>query len=254
MPECRRKVRSALAFLPVVSCLSPASAFRPQGSVWYRWSRIIPALPSYVDGYLAALCWMSMTWSWSSPHRVVLCLDHHGVLPVALSSILIIIVLSPSRCPLSWSSLSSPHRSILIIIVLSPSHCPLSWSSWSSPHRVVLYLDHHGPLPISLSSILIIMVLSPSRCPLSWSSWSSPHRVVLYLDHHGPLPIALSSILIIMVLSPSRCPLSWSSWSSPCCDGIVQQRTMISSIAIDVTVMHFPCRPELLRPEFAKAL
>jgi hypothetical protein len=61
MPECRRKVRSASAFLPIVSCVSPASAFRPQGSVWYHWSRIIPALPSYVDGYLAALWWMSMT-------------------------------------------------------------------------------------------------------------------------------------------------------------------------------------------------
>jgi hypothetical protein len=47
MPECRRKVSPALAFLPVVSCLSPASAFRNQGSVRYRWSRIGPALPSY---------------------------------------------------------------------------------------------------------------------------------------------------------------------------------------------------------------
>jgi hypothetical protein len=47
MSECQRKVNPASAFLPVVSCLSPASAFRHQGSVWYRWSRISPALPSY---------------------------------------------------------------------------------------------------------------------------------------------------------------------------------------------------------------
>jgi hypothetical protein len=29
MPECRRKVSLALAFLPVVNCLSPASGFSP---------------------------------------------------------------------------------------------------------------------------------------------------------------------------------------------------------------------------------
>jgi hypothetical protein len=47
MKECRRKVSPASAFLLVVRCLSPASAFRHQGSVRYRWSRIRPALPSH---------------------------------------------------------------------------------------------------------------------------------------------------------------------------------------------------------------
>jgi hypothetical protein len=47
MPECRRKVSPVSAFLPVVSCLSPAAAFRLRGSVRYRWSQISPALPSY---------------------------------------------------------------------------------------------------------------------------------------------------------------------------------------------------------------
>ncbi len=47
MPECQKKVSPASAFLPVVGCLSPASAFRHKGSVRYRWSRISPALPSY---------------------------------------------------------------------------------------------------------------------------------------------------------------------------------------------------------------
>jgi hypothetical protein len=37
--ECRGKVSPASAFLPVVLCLSPASVFRQQGSVRYRWSR-----------------------------------------------------------------------------------------------------------------------------------------------------------------------------------------------------------------------
>jgi hypothetical protein len=37
MSECWRKVSPASAFLPVVSCLSPASVFRHQDSVWYRW-------------------------------------------------------------------------------------------------------------------------------------------------------------------------------------------------------------------------
>ncbi len=46
-PESRRKVSPASAFLPIVSCLSPASAFRHQGSIRYRWPRIISALPSY---------------------------------------------------------------------------------------------------------------------------------------------------------------------------------------------------------------
>ncbi len=50
MPECRRKVSSASAFLLAVSCLSLASAFRHQGSVRYRWSWISPAFPSY-DNY-----------------------------------------------------------------------------------------------------------------------------------------------------------------------------------------------------------
>ncbi len=47
MPECWRKVSPSSAFLPVVSCISLASIFRYQGSVWYRWSRISPVLPSY---------------------------------------------------------------------------------------------------------------------------------------------------------------------------------------------------------------
>ncbi len=47
MPECRKKVSLASAFLPVVSYFNPASAFRHQGSVQYCWSRISPALPSY---------------------------------------------------------------------------------------------------------------------------------------------------------------------------------------------------------------
>jgi hypothetical protein len=45
MLECREKVSPALAFPPIVSCFSPASAFQHQGSVRYRWSRISPALP-----------------------------------------------------------------------------------------------------------------------------------------------------------------------------------------------------------------
>ncbi len=44
--KSRRKVSPASAFLTIVSCLSPASAFLHQGSIRYRWSRIIPALPS----------------------------------------------------------------------------------------------------------------------------------------------------------------------------------------------------------------
>jgi hypothetical protein len=45
MLECRRMVSLASAFLSVFSCPSPASAFRLQGSVRYRWSQISPALP-----------------------------------------------------------------------------------------------------------------------------------------------------------------------------------------------------------------
>jgi hypothetical protein len=51
MPERRRKVSPASTFFPVVSCLSPASALRLQGSVGYSWSWsswISTALPSYV--------------------------------------------------------------------------------------------------------------------------------------------------------------------------------------------------------------
>ncbi len=44
MPECQRKVSLASTFLQVVSCLSPASAFRHQGSARYRWSLISPAM------------------------------------------------------------------------------------------------------------------------------------------------------------------------------------------------------------------
>jgi hypothetical protein len=46
MPEKRW---SASAFLPVVSCFSPASAFWHQGSVRYRWSRTSPVLSSYAS-------------------------------------------------------------------------------------------------------------------------------------------------------------------------------------------------------------
>ncbi len=48
MSECRRNVSPASAFHSVVSCLSPASAIRHQGSVRYRWSRSSPALLSYI--------------------------------------------------------------------------------------------------------------------------------------------------------------------------------------------------------------
>ncbi len=48
MSECRRKVGPASAFLPVVSCISSPSVFRHQGSVRYRWSRIIPAFAQLV--------------------------------------------------------------------------------------------------------------------------------------------------------------------------------------------------------------
>jgi hypothetical protein len=48
MPE---KVSPASEFLPVVRCLSPPSAFRLQGSVRYRWSRISPTLPNYAFVY-----------------------------------------------------------------------------------------------------------------------------------------------------------------------------------------------------------
>jgi hypothetical protein len=41
------KSQSGSAFLPVVGCFSPASAFRHQGSVRDSWSQISPALPSY---------------------------------------------------------------------------------------------------------------------------------------------------------------------------------------------------------------
>jgi hypothetical protein len=49
MPEYQKKVSPASAFVPVVSCFSPASAsaFRHQGSVRYSWSWISPALSSY---------------------------------------------------------------------------------------------------------------------------------------------------------------------------------------------------------------
>ncbi len=52
MPECQRKVSPASAFLLVVSCISLASTFWYQGSVWYHWSRISLALPSYAITWL----------------------------------------------------------------------------------------------------------------------------------------------------------------------------------------------------------
>jgi hypothetical protein len=56
MPKCHRKVSPASAFIPVVSCLSPASAFRHQRSVRYWWSWINPALPN------AQLCFISVLY------------------------------------------------------------------------------------------------------------------------------------------------------------------------------------------------
>ncbi len=50
MLECRNtreKVSLASAFLRLINCVSPASAFRHSGSLWYRWSQISPVLPSY---------------------------------------------------------------------------------------------------------------------------------------------------------------------------------------------------------------
>ncbi len=52
MPECRRKVSPASAFLLVVSCISLASRFWYQGSVWYHLSRISLALSSYATTWL----------------------------------------------------------------------------------------------------------------------------------------------------------------------------------------------------------
>jgi hypothetical protein len=50
--ECRKKVSPKSAFLPVLNCLSPTSAFRHR-SVRYRycWSRIRPTLPCYGSNY-----------------------------------------------------------------------------------------------------------------------------------------------------------------------------------------------------------
>ncbi len=56
MPECQRKVSPASAFLPVVSCLSPASAIRHHSSFRYRWSRISPAFPSHAAANILTFC------------------------------------------------------------------------------------------------------------------------------------------------------------------------------------------------------
>ncbi len=69
MPECRRKVSSASAFLPVVSCLSPASVFRHQGSVRYRLSRISPALPSYGQSH-GNFCVLTLLCTAAHLHRL----------------------------------------------------------------------------------------------------------------------------------------------------------------------------------------
>jgi hypothetical protein len=73
MPEYRRKVSPASAFLPVVSCLSPASVFRHQGSVRYRWSRIIQALPSSVKYEYGNTEYEADGTVW-----VVVCAGHQG--------------------------------------------------------------------------------------------------------------------------------------------------------------------------------
>jgi hypothetical protein len=46
MPEHRRKVSTASAFLPVVSCLSPASVFRHQGTL-VTLVRLVPLVTDY---------------------------------------------------------------------------------------------------------------------------------------------------------------------------------------------------------------
>jgi hypothetical protein len=65
MPE---KVNQASAVLQVVNCLSPASAFRHQRSVRYRWSWNNPALPSYVQQKLCSLCLKTQVM-WLHFHR-----------------------------------------------------------------------------------------------------------------------------------------------------------------------------------------
>ncbi len=69
MSEYRRKVSPASTFLPVVSCISPASAFRHQGSVRYRWSRISPALLSNANLALAMFTKMMLMLSLSLVER-----------------------------------------------------------------------------------------------------------------------------------------------------------------------------------------
>jgi hypothetical protein len=64
----RQRVSLILAFLPAVSCSSPASAFRHQGSVRYLWSRTWQALP----------CYAGHTFSW-------LILSFISPLPLSLS-------------------------------------------------------------------------------------------------------------------------------------------------------------------------
>jgi hypothetical protein len=71
MPEYRRKVSPASAFLPVVSYLSPV--FRHQGSVRYRWSRIIQALPSSVKYEYG-----STEYEPDGTVGVVVCAGHQG--------------------------------------------------------------------------------------------------------------------------------------------------------------------------------
>ncbi len=68
MPECREKVNSASAFSPVVSCVSPASAFRYRGQsgivchglVWHIPAMLISRIwirsKSFPDHRLKILC------------------------------------------------------------------------------------------------------------------------------------------------------------------------------------------------------
>jgi hypothetical protein len=54
MLKCRKKVSPVSAFLPVVSCFSPASVFLHLGSVRYSWSWTSPALPSYAHNTMSS--------------------------------------------------------------------------------------------------------------------------------------------------------------------------------------------------------
>jgi hypothetical protein len=78
MQECWWKVSLASAFLPVVSYLSPASAFRHQGSVRYRWSWISPTLPSYAHMELLTHPSKKAIFLFRSWHWIVIGLSQDG--------------------------------------------------------------------------------------------------------------------------------------------------------------------------------